>query len=563
MKTSIFLSCLQTRFTGFLACLFVSLLLPSADGAAPIMGTNGDFSAVSRAVIELLQSHDAARFARELAPDLTDYRAILSTNLPARGDDPLKGFQSSAGSERQKVELSAKALLARADSLHLDFSNVTFQVRIVPPKYLGTTRFNNLQAGDETIPWAEKVEVVLVPDSGTHHLAEGEFKIAVRGLMEFPGGWRSYEGVQWAGFPPNVADEKTLRELVILNKAATYQGITDQDDPALLKLGRILVRFVRERDVNRYRQDALVSADLVWAQFQTQRPPGKGPSRQEFDQMWNEHQKDLLDPARATTGLMDKDGIDFKNATIQVEQVSVKQLYPRLGAGSVDGLEGNQFQIKFAVESAAQSATGESLSGDYTLAADQITRFGDDWKVTGKLRWDTLPHGVVDGKTAAALELENYVAEHRALPPGSLAPDIEFITLDGGKQMKLSDLRGKVVVLDFWATWCGPCQEPMAKLQTLRQEHPDWKDRVALVPLSIDDTIPVLRDHLEKRGWTNTFNVWAGEGGWHSAPAATFRVTGVPTTYIINSHGTIVKAGHPATMNIGDEVDTQLKLAKE
>jgi hypothetical protein len=99
----------------------------------------------------------------------------------------------------------------------------------------------------------------------------------------------------------------------------------------------------------------------------------------------------------------------------------------------------------------------------------------------------------------------------------------------------------------------------MAELQKLKQAHPDWGDRVAIIPLSIDDTLDAVRRHVDQRGWTNTFNVWAGDGGWRSAPARAFHVSGVPTTYIVDAGGKVIVAGHPAALNIADQVDAALK----
>jgi len=82
---------------------------------------------------------------------------------------------------------------------------------------------------------------------------------------------------------------------------------------------------------------------------------------------------------------------------------------------------------------------------------------------------------------------------------------------------------------------------------------------VEIVAASIDDELKQPREHLAKRGWTNTFNTWAGKGGWTSNPAKQFRVRGVPTCYVINADGKVVRGGHFISQELTNLVSTLLR----
>src|SRR5258708_6446214 len=100
-----------------------------------------------------------------------------------------------------------------------------------------------------------------------------------------------------------------------------------------------------------------------------------------------------------------------------------------------------------------------------------------------------------------------YLGDGLLLATGTKAPDIEMVEVANKVGERLSNRAGKIMILEFWATWCGPCQPKMAKLQTYPGEYPDWKSNVVIIAASINETAEIAAKHLKAKGWHQTHNV--------------------------------------------------------
>ncbi|MBR5536149.1 MAG: TlpA family protein disulfide reductase [Clostridia bacterium] len=117
------------------------------------------------------------------------------------------------------------------------------------------------------------------------------------------------------------------------------------------------------------------------------------------------------------------------------------------------------------------------------------------------------------------------------------APDFEVLDPNGEK-VRLSDFKGKPVVLNFWATWCGYCKEEMPDFDKASKEYPDVQFMMINATDGVQETIDSAKIYIDNSGFS--FDVFFDT---KMDASRKYYVSGLPATFFINEEGELVAQG--------------------
>jgi thiol-disulfide isomerase/thioredoxin len=132
--------------------------------------------------------------------------------------------------------------------------------------------------------------------------------------------------------------------------------------------------------------------------------------------------------------------------------------------------------------------------------------------------------GLLFGGIVSAQSITEFTAKEIALP----SPN--------GDTIRLSSLRGKIVLLDFWASWCLPCRVANKKLSKM---YPKYKDKgFEIFSVSLDDNYDDWKKAIQKDkiSWMQVID----PRGWEAQTAIDWNIYALPTSYVINSDGKLL-----------------------
>ena len=133
---------------------------------------------------------------------------------------------------------------------------------------------------------------------------------------------------------------------------------------------------------------------------------------------------------------------------------------------------------------------------------------------------------------------------------GKRVSNLKLSSLDDQPAENLSDHFGKIVVLDFWASWCPTCYPPVTKMQSIAESNPRWEGKVELITVSVDSDLSRAIKTIKENGWNSTTNVTV-----NFDELKALGVSVVPVVIIIRPDGTIATMAGSHAVDIEKEVN--------
>lgn len=256
--------------------------------------------------------------------------------------------------------------------------------------------------------------------------------------------------------------------------------------------------------------------------------------------------------------IVSKDGY----AGIDTEYIDTTKDFNKIDFGTIKLAKGHSLPVQ-VVDSNGKPLAGATIEpgNAYSLRSQAVRS-----DANGRATLNNLPSGVIRAtashggqsistklvvskdeseNTVTTLKLAappspqaNGVQRNETLGIGTTAPDWDLKGWSDGKDRKIADYRGKVLVLDFWGVWCGPCVSAIPSMQALAEKY-EPKDVVFLGIHTPDGELDQIRKLKKLRGWTAPSGIDRGTSNADGTTSSAYGIRGYPSVLIIDRQGKV------------------------